>query len=274
MIGFAHAFTPYFGIYAKYDSYKDCYGSRWKDIHFLELGLSADTSMADRIGELHNLTFLSNSDAHSPWLNKLGREFNKLRMKEISFDEVRKALKREGGRGSILNVGFNPLEGKYHKTRCTGCLLFFKPKEAAKFKWRCPSCGRPIKKGVDFRIEELATVKENVHPGHRPKYVHIIPLSEIIAESLGISNAWSVKVQDTWKEFVRRFGNEIRVLLEVPVDEIRRVNAKTGDLISAFREGKYRYIPGGAGVYGVPVPPGKEFEIKYYKHRQKNLAEF
>jgi len=57
LIGFSHAFTPYFGLFSKFDSYKKCYGSKWNKIHFLELGLSADTNMADRISELHNLTF-------------------------------------------------------------------------------------------------------------------------------------------------------------------------------------------------------------------------
>src|SRR3989338_7573703 len=85
MIGFSHAFTPYFGIFSKYNSYKQCYGSHWNKIYFMELGLSADTNMADKISELHNLTFTSNSDSHSPWPNKMGREFNRLQLKEITF---------------------------------------------------------------------------------------------------------------------------------------------------------------------------------------------
>ncbi|MFQ6009713.1 MAG: TIGR00375 family protein [Candidatus Aenigmatarchaeota archaeon] len=274
LIGFAHAFTPYFGLYAKFDSYKGCYGDQWKRIHFVELGLSADTNMADRIAELHNLSFLTNSDAHSPWPNKMGREFNRLQIKGISFEEIRKALKREGGRRCILNVGFNPLEGKYHKTRCTGCLLFFKPKEAARFGWRCPNCKRAIKKGVDFRIEELASFEEDRHPSHRPKYVHIIPLSEIIAKALNITNVWSVKVQDLWRQLVDSFGSEIKVLIEVPIEDIAKIDQGTSELISAFRNGKFRYIPGGAGVYGIPIPPGKKLEIKYYEHKQKNLSEY
>ncbi|MFH1682621.1 MAG: phosphotransferase, partial [Candidatus Woesearchaeota archaeon] len=161
LLGPAHGFTPYFGIYSKFDSYKRCYGDRWRDVHFLELGLSADTLMADQISELHDLTFLSNSDAHSPWPNKLGREFNTFLMSEISFSELALALKREKGRKSVLNVGFNPLEGKYHKTRCSGCLTFFEPKEAITLNWRCPQCGKSIKKGVDFRISELAGVGMN-----------------------------------------------------------------------------------------------------------------
>ncbi len=274
LIGFAHAFTPYFGLFSKFNSYKQCYGSKWSKIYFLELGLSADTNMADRMSELHNLTLTSNSDAHSPWPNKLGREFNTLKIKEITFDEIAKALKREGGRKCILNVGFNPLEGKYHKTRCTGCLNFFDPKEAEKLRWRCSNCGKPIKKGVDYRIEELADLPLGKHPEHRPPYKHIIPLSEIIALALDINNAWSVKVQTVWKEFITKFGNEINVLLNVKIEDLSTVNEKVAKHIEFFREEKIGYIPGGAGVYGKLVKPGEESKINEVKKNQKSLSDF
>lgn len=274
MIGFSHAFTPYFGCLALFNSYKDCYGSQWKNIHFLELGLSADTDMADRISELHNLTFTSNSDAHSPWPNKMGREFNRLRLKEISFSEVEKALKRENGRGCVLNVGFNPLEGKYHKTRCIGCLAFFEPGDAARFNWRCPKCRRPIKKGVDFRVEELSDLKPGVHPGHRPRYIHIIPLSEIIALALNIKTEYSPGVQDVWKEFVEACGSEIEALLNADLGGLEKINPKVSEYIRYFREDRIRYVPGGAGVYGKLIPPGKEVKMNICDSIQRGLSDF
>ncbi len=276
MLGFAHAFTPYFGILAKYDSYKDAYKSQASNIHFLELGLSADTNMADRILELHNLTFLSNSDAHSPWPNKLGREFNTLKLKEISWQELKRAIQRKDSRGCILNVGFNPLEGRYHKTRCRGCLTFFEPKEASELGWRCPKCKNIIKKGVDFRIEELADLPLGKHPSHRPPYKHIIPLSEIIALAIGIKNSWSQKVQDLWQQYVNKFGSEIKVLLETDLKELSELSPKIAEYISYFRNEKIKYVPGGAGVYGSLLKPGEKAEdkIKKFKQTQKSLTEF
>lgn len=274
LIGFAHAFTPYFGLYSKYDSYRACYGSKWNKIFFMELGLSADTDMADRIAELAQLTFTSNSDCHSPWPNKLGREMTRFKVKEVSFEEIRAALARDGGRGPTLNIKFDPKEGKYHKTRCTGCLLFFEPKVAQKFNWKCPNCGRSIKKGVDFRIEELSAWQEPHHPKGRPKCIHIIPLSEIIALAHKIKNPWSERVQDMWKNFVTRFSNEFNVLINVDISELESIDRETAALIKIFREGKFQYIPGGAGVYGIPVPPGQPFEIKYYKGAQRTLESF
>ena len=274
LLGFSHAFTPYFGIFSKYDSYKECYGKYWNKIYFMELGLSADTNMADRISELHNLTFTSNSDAHSPWPNKMGREFNALQLKEITFDEVKKTLKRENGRKCILNIKFNPLEGKYHKTRCTGCLKFYEPEEAIKLKWRCSNCNKSIKKGVDYRIHELSDLPENKHPDHRPECKYVIPLSEIIALALNINNAWSVKVQSLWKKFIDHFGNEIKVLLGSDINEVRKIDKKVAEYLQYFRENKIKYIPGGAGVYGKLIKPDEEANINDYKKQQKSLSEF
>ena len=274
IIGPAHAFTPWTAIFKEYNTLKECYGDYANKIYFLELGLSADTNLADRISDLHELTFLSNSDAHSPWPNKMGREFNRFKVKEISFEEIKKALKRENGRKCILNVGLNPKEGKYHLTRCMNCLLFFKLEDAERFNWRCPNCGKPIKKGVYDRIQELADLKETKHPEHRPPYIHTIPLSEIISLALGIKNVYSKQVQETWRKFIDVFGNEIKVLIEVNFDDLKKVNQKVAEMIKAFRDKRIDYIPGGAGVYGKILPPGKNPEIKYYKFRQKSLNDF
>jgi len=274
LLGFSHAFTPYFGLYSKFDSYKACYGKNWDKIAFMELGLSADTDMADRILELHNLTFTSNSDAHSAWANKLGREFTQFQVSEISFSEMEKALKRIDSRKATLNVKFNPLEGKYHKTRCTGCLKFFEPKEAEKFWWRCPECRKPIKKGVDWRIEELADVPAGNHPEHRPPCLHIIPLSEIIALATGVRNAWSPRVQDEWARFVKTFGTEVDILISRNTEELAAVNKDVAKYIEFFRQGKISYVPGGAGVYGKLIPPGKSFAIDSFSGSQKTLTDF
>jgi len=275
LIGFAHAFTPYFGLLARFNSYKTAYGSQWKNVSFMELGLSADTNMADRISELHNLTFTSNSDAHSPWPNKLGREFNVLEIAEISFEEVKKALNREQGRHCVLNVKFNPLEGKYHKTRCRGCLLFFEPTIAEKYGWHCPKCRDQIKKGVDYRInEELADLPAGKHPEHRPACVHTIPLSEIIALSIGIKNAWSDKVQAEWKKFIGVFKTEINALIDAPIAELETINKDVALYVQHFRDGKIQYVPGGAGIYGKLVKPGEQPKIEMFDDKQKTLSEF
>jgi uncharacterized protein (TIGR00375 family) len=264
LVGPSHAFTPWTAMYKEYDSLEDCYGSNSNRIAFIELGLSADTDMADRVPELSGVTFLSNSDAHSPWPNKMGREFTTLLMAEVSFEELSKAIHREGGRKPVLNVKLNPKEGKYHRTRCMGCLTFFALKDAVQLKWRCPACGKPIKKGVLERIDELAGNNESIHPDHRPPCLHIVPLSEIIGLSLGMKNVYSTKVQERWRTFIKRFGNEITVLTATPISALEEVDKKTAEMIQLFREDKFNYIPGGAGEYGIPVPPGKKAKMKVW----------
>jgi len=265
LLGFAHAFTPYFGLFSKFDSYAACYGERWRDISFLELGLSADTNMADSISALHNLTFISASDGHSPWPNKLGREFTRFAMKDITFEELAKALRREGGRVATLNVKFNPLEGKYHKTRCRDCLTFFNIQDAKSYRWRCPVCHGTIKKGVVDRVAELTDLPAHQHPPHRPQCIHIIPLAEIIAIAIGTKQLFSEKVKTLWEGFVKRFGSEIDVLINIPIPRLREVNEKIADLIDLFRNDRFLYIPGGAGEYGIPVAPGMHAEMKVWK---------
>ena len=149
MIGPAHTFTPWTVMYKTYDSIYDCYE---KAPDFVELGLSADTDMADTVKELADFVFLTNSDAHSPWPHRLGREFNQIGMEDISYTSLQKALKHKTVKA---NYGLLPNLGKYHMTACTKCYKIIDPELAKANGMRC-SCGGRIKKGVDFRISEIA----------------------------------------------------------------------------------------------------------------------
>ena len=63
------------------------------------------------------------------------------------------------------------------------------------------------------RIEEIANFKEPQHPKHRPPYIHLIPLSEIIAKALGQHTPFTQSVTKRWEELITAFGSEIIVLL-------------------------------------------------------------
>jgi len=99
-------------MYAYHRSLSECYQEKADRIRFIELGLSADSDYADRIAELSDKTFLSNSDAHSPRTNKLAREFNQMEVEGCSYQEIALAICREKGRGPTLNAGFSREEGK------------------------------------------------------------------------------------------------------------------------------------------------------------------
>jgi len=247
LIGPAHAFTPWTAMYAYHNSLKECYGDMAERIYFIELGLSADTSYADRIAELHCLTFLSNSDAHSPYVNKLAREFNRFEMIDISFDELKMAIIREKGRKPVLNVGFYPEEGKYNESACIRCFRHYTLRESIIKSWSC-SCGGTIKKGVKDRVNELAAYNEPRHPAHRPPYLHLIPLSEIIAMALGMGTN-TKGVQGIWNALIERYGSEVAVLVDSDIKN-SGVDKRVVDAIIALRCGKVKVHPGGGGQYG------------------------
>ena len=220
-------------------------------ISFLELGLSADSDYADRIEELHRLTFLSNSDAHSPWTNKLAREFTQFDMPELTFDGLKKAILREQGYKATLNVGFFPEEGKYNKSACIKCFTQYPLPEAVENKWRCTICGGVIKKGVFDRINELADFDEPRHPDHRPPYLHLIPLAEIIQMALGHASVQTKGVQTAWNKLIERFGNEVKALIYSEPEDLKIVgDDRIVNAILAFRKGDVIIHPGGGGQYG------------------------
>lgn len=278
LIGPAHAFTPWTAMYAYHNTLEDCYGDLTGYISFIELGLSADTDFADKIKELHRLTFLTNSDSHSPHPVRLAREFNRLMVNDTTFNEVKKAILRVGGNKPVLNVGLPPQEGKYHESACISCFTHYTLEEAQRRRWKC-SCGKRIKKGVKDRINEMADFKEPIHPEHRPPYIHLIPLAEIITKAVGQHNPFTQTVNKRWNELITAFGNEINVLIDVNIDEIAKVTAPAiTESIQAFREKKVIIKPGGGGQYGIIELPNKDSEAQYFylgpKDKQTTLLEY
>jgi uncharacterized protein (TIGR00375 family) len=265
-----NCFTPWTAMYAYHTSLKSCYGDLSPYISFAELGLSADTDYADTIEELQRLTFLTNSDSHSPHPVRLAREFTRFEVQDATFEEIKKAILRTGGRKPVLNVGLPPQEGKYNETACIACFTHYTLEDAVRRKWKC-SCGKRIKKGVRDRIGEIATYKTPHHPDHRPPYLHLIPLAEIIAKALGQHTPFTQSVTKCWGELITAFGCEINVLIDADIQEIAKVTIPAiTDAIQAFREHKVVIIPGGGGKYGTIELPTEANPQAFYL-RPKNL---
>lgn len=245
-IGPAHAFTPWTSLFAAYDLPSKCYGDAGFD--FCELGLSADSSYGAGIEEFSNTPFLTNSDAHSQYPTKLGREFTRLDVKNKTPRGVLDAVVQ----GDItLNAGFFPEEGKYNRTACTRCYKQFSYEEAEAFNWKCPDDKGRIKIGVRERALAMSTSSSNQEPrAARPPYLKMIPLGDVIARVLGVSSPNTKRAVALYNQFIERFGNELTVLLEAKENEMREISENVSSAVISMREGRVILHPGGGGKYG------------------------
>lgn len=233
----AHCFTPFKSYYGNcVDRMKDIFKEKFNKIFSIELGLSADTYLADMITELEDKTFVTNSDAHS--LPKIAREYNKMLVNDISFKEVVKALKGEDGRKVLCNYGLDPKLGKYHRTFCDSCNQVIETKEPVAV---CPFCGSDkVTFGVFDRIELIKDKEKSKSPANRPPYVYQVPLTFIP----GVGNKTIDRLLDS-------FGTEMTILHKLSKDDIEAVvGEKVANEIIASREGKMKIQAGGGGVYG------------------------
>ena len=233
----AHCFTPFKSYYGNcVDRMKDIFKEKFDKIFSIELGLSADTYLADMITELEDKTFVTNSDAHS--LPKIAREYNKMLVNDISFKEVVKALKGEDGRKVLCNYGLDPKLGKYHRTFCDSCNQVIETKEPVAV---CPFCGSDkVTFGVFDRIELIKDKEKSKSPVNRPPYVYQVPLTFIP----GVGNKTIDRLLDN-------FGTEMTILHKLSKDDIEAVvGEKVANEIIASREGKMKIHAGGGGVYG------------------------
>lgn len=241
LIGPAHAFTPWTALYAKFEHIDACYHGVHVD--FLELGLSADSSYGASIPELNSIPFISNSDAHSFELTKLGREWNNLKVRVLSPEKVLKSIAKGG---IVYNAGLFPEEGKYNRTACCRCYRQFSLNAAREFGWRCPDDGGRLKKGVFDRSQELSTGKAQL----RPRYYHMIPLLEIIQKVLNMASPKTKKCKDLHTQLLEILGCEIDILINIPIADICRIHEGVAEAIEALRNERVCLYPGGGGQYG------------------------
>ena len=217
----AHAFTPHKSLFGSCaDSLAAVLPTALRSrIAAVELGLSADTMMADRISELWDFEYLTNSDAHSP--DKIGREYNRVMQESPSFAECALAFRRRQDRCITENYGMDPRLGKYHHNCCDHCGLVFD--------------------GSDFeRIGELADLPSGNHPSTRPAYHYHVPLPML--PGLG---------GKTLEKLVTELGTEMQLIHQVPLTEIQRVaGTRVARAFSAVRSGSATVQSGGGGIYG------------------------
>lgn len=269
-----HIWTPWFSMYGSnsgFDLVSECFGEFAREIYGVETGLSSDPYMNWQIKDLEKRSILSFSDAHSP--AKMGREATVFMTKddtkkEITFKDITDAIKKDPKANFKIGytIEFYPEEGKYHYTGHRNCNYVQLPEVTRKEGKICPVCKKPLTVGVMHRVEDLAKdgfskeisklspsgVKWIIDPNKKhPPFVKLVPLNEIIAESLH-STVASQKVKDLFDKLCLTFGSEINVLLKVPLSDIEKeAGERVAEGVGKVRKGDIIIQPGYDGLYGV-----------------------
>jgi DNA helicase II / ATP-dependent DNA helicase PcrA len=244
----AHAWTPWFAVLGSqsgFDRVSDCYADLAEHIFAIETGLSSDPAMNWRVSSLDSYRLVSNSDAHSPPM--LGREatiFNA----DINYFSIRDALRTGEGFGGT--VEFFPEEGKYHLDGHRACGVRTSPEETRAAGGKCPVCGKTPTIGVQHRVDALADRPDGYRPDGAAGYYSFVQLPEILGEIAGVGPK-SKSVTAQVSAMVDRFGPELSILGEVPLDELAaRAPSIVAEAIARLRRGETRRDAGYDGVYG------------------------
>jgi len=276
----SHAWTPWFslfGAFSGFDRIEDCYQDMTKHIPALETGLSSDPPMNWRLSSLDKYTLVSNSDSHSSWPWRIGREANVFELERLTYDEIVDAISRKDHDRFKYTIETDPAYGKYHWTGHRNCKFSVSPQEAVKLGNRCPVCRRRLTKGVEQRVEELADRPAGFRPDNAIGYMHLLPLSEIIATVLGVAYPSVPKVWEIYNPLIARFGDEYTVLIDAPLEEMSKiVMPKVAEAIVRVREEKVEVRPGYDGVYGQLIFEEQEEKLLLGKEKktQRSLSEF
>ena len=250
----AHAWTPWFSIFGAFSGFntvEDCYQDMTQHIHALETGLSSDPAMNWRLSKLDKYTLVSNSDCHSFWPWRIGREANVFELEKFTYQQVTDAIIKNDPARFKFTIETDPAYGKYHWTGHRNCKISLSPQEAIKFNNICPVCRRPLTKGVEQRVEELADRPMNFKRENAPGFIRLLPLSEIIATLLGTDSPATQTVWKNYNSLIEKFGNEYTILIDTPFEALATVvDATLAQAIIKVRNGTAKVTPGYDGVYG------------------------
>lgn len=256
----AHVWTPWFGLFGSmsgFDSVKECYKDQTKNIFALETGLSSDPEMNWRISENDRFALVSNSDSHSFWPWRIGREATIFDIK-MNYGELIKAIRTK--KGLVGTIEVDPNYGKYHFDGHRNCNIVYSPKESIKHNNICPVCKRKLTIGVLHRVDEIANREEGFIPKDAPIVYKFVSLHEIIS----LMNGKAVASKQTWETYskmIARFGNEFEILMNTNEVEIKSAaGEELADAIMLNRKGMIKVSPGYDGEYGIPEIGNKKLK--------------
>ncbi len=269
----AHLWTPYFGALGAmsgFNSIKEAYEDREKDIHAYESGLSSDPKMNWRISELDKYTLISNSDMHS--LQNMGRESNMFELEKLTYDSIIKAIVEKDAKRFTQTVEYYPEEGKYHYDGHRECRYSVNPEESENSV--CKVCGKKLVIGVLHRINDLADRPVGYVPKNHIPYIHAAPLLEVISYAKG-KTRYTALVREAYAKMIERFGDELDVLTKAKISDIEETaGSEIAECIDNVRNDRITIKPGYSGVFGELDLLSRGKPEKTPATQQKSMSDF
>src|SRR5829696_2890489 len=258
-------------------------GERTRKVHHLlyapDLGVADE--LTRRLGRIGNLasdgrpilglgsrdlleTLLSSGEggylvpAHvwTPWLAALGSK--------SGFDSVAECYADLAGHIFAIETGLSSDPAMHH--RVSGLdryrlvsnsdahsppALGLEPADTRSLAGRCPHCGKPVTIGVLHRVEERADRPAGVRPAGAPPWRCLVQLPQVVGELLGVGPK-SKSVGAEVGRLVGRFGPELGILQDVPLDELAAAGPPgLGEALRRLRAGEVVLAGGYDGEYGV-----------------------
>lgn len=261
----AHIMTPE-GVYGSNDRinyFNEFFGSTDTRIHAIETGLSADPWILGLIPELDNRTLISNADAHSAALNRVGREFTTFKINKLDYSNIIQSIRKN----KVTNTAeFHPAEGRYFLTghraerkkpgfhdKYQYC--YFSPKHVPKNDI-CPICDKELSVGVLQRAFEISKVQTDgqtrkLGEGPHRKYTTMVPLIEIVSKSLGLKTLTSKRALKTYLDVIGNIGTEANLWTKNIDFSAFNFPDELVENISQIKNGNFSFSPlGYDGTYG------------------------
>lgn len=274
----AHIMTPQ-GVFGtgkgniRINNLTDFFASATSRLHVFETGLSADPEFLALIPELDDHVLISNSDAHSSALHRMGREFTVLLSSKFDYPSIISALRNNK---VLYTVEFPPEEGRFFLTghragrkrpglHGDNDYCFFSPQHVPLHDV-CPICKKSLTIGVFQRCVEINRAQEvkrelgEVHPLR--KFIRMVPLIDILSHVLSIKTKTAKSLINKYRQIISLVGPE-RMLWQLTSEEVEeklidQIEPYILEAILQVKAGNFTFHPYGFdGVYGSLVVGNK-----------------
>ncbi|MFW5782572.1 MAG: hypothetical protein ACOCWO_04705, partial [Candidatus Muiribacteriaceae bacterium] len=252
----AHVMTPQ-GIFGSKNpilSIRDYMGDAMDMFSIVETGLSADPDMLSDIPELDGVNFISNSDCHSPALNRIGREFTVVDTESADYVSILRSLKDQS---KTFTYEFPPAEGKFFLTghrkgkkghEHSACVFSpdFTPQDG-----RCPICGKKLTIGVYEQLLAICRFQKDVKRknGKRNNFRALVPLADVVMNALG-NRTMTKKALQITSSLISIYGSEIDMWENFDSSDHIGTDVRILEAVEAVRGNRFSFYPGYDGEYG------------------------